>query len=508
MRKRSGKLILAILATLLCAATALHAAGPRTTLLSILHVNDFHGRVRPFIDKTVDPKEPVGGAAYLAAMIRQERAKNPAGTLLLAAGDMFQGSPASNLFYGAPVMEVMNEVRFDAMTLGNHEFDWGLQALKRLQEQAHFPFLAANILDSRGNLLAGVRAYALFRKGRAKVAVIGVTTPETRYITKPDHVKRLEFLDPEKVLPRLIEEVRKRGASVIIVLSHLGFDADKRLAAAVPGIDVIIGGDSHTVIPKPLKTETGTVILQAGAYGVYLGVLELIVDEATGRAVGYTGRSGLRLVSAAPQNKADRKAGSIVKKYDEGVKRKFATVVGETSVDLTAQRGVESNLGDLVADAMRVTAGSQIAFENSRGIRADIPAGKITMEALYTVLPFDNVLVSMELTGRQVQRVLEQAGTMEFGGLQVSGIAVTYDLRKPAGERLVKAEVSGEPLDLAKRYTVVTNDFLAAGGDKVTALKDGQKLSYGDTLMEALLQYLKKHSPVSPGIEGRITFVE
>ncbi len=535
MTKRSCKLMLALLTMLLIVASGLFAAEPATTLLTILHVNDYHGRVKPFLDRTIDPQEQVGGAAYLAAMIREARAKNPGGTLLLAAGDMFQGSPVSNLFHGAPVMEVMNEVRFDAMTLGNHEFDWGMGALTRLRKEAHFPFLAANIIDSKGNLLPGIKPYTILQRGHTKVAVIGLTTPETAYITKPDNLKALSFLSPEAVLPSLIQEVRQQGASIVILLSHLGLDADKKLAAVVPGIDVIVGGHSHTEIPKPLRVrmnfhglaransssehgeregEAGypragvPVIVQAKAYGVYLGVLELIVDKATGRATGFTGSSGLRLVSATPQNRPDRKTALIVKKYDDRVKQKFAAIVGETSVDLTAQSGKESNLGDLVTDAMRSATGNQIAFQNSGGIRANLPAGKITMEGLYTTLPFENVLVSMELTGRQVKEALEQAGTMEFGGLQISGMTITYDLKKPTGERVAKAEVGGEPLDHDRTYTVTTNDFLAAGGDKVAALKEGKNIGYGGTLMDALVEYLKKRSPVSPKVEGRILFTE
>ena len=489
-------------------ASGLSAGEPVTTLLTILHVNDYHGRVKPFLDKTIDRREQVGGAAYLAAMIKQARAKNPTGTLLLAAGDMFQGSPVANLFHGTPVMEIMNELRFDAIALGNHEFDWGMGALTRLRREARFPFLAANIVDSQGNLLPGISPYKIFQRGHAKVAVIGLTTPETEYTTKPDNVKGFSFLSPEAVLPRLIQEVRRQGASIVILLSHLGLDADKRVAAAVPGIDVIVGGHSHTEISKPLRMASGTVIVQAGAYGLYLGVLELVVDKVTGRATGYTESSGLRLVSAGPQDRSDRKAALIVKKYNDRVKQKFAAVVGETSVDLTPGRGGESNLGDLTADVMRGATGCQVAFENSGGIRANIPAGKITMEELYTAFPFDNVLVSMALTGEQMRQVLEQSGTMEFGGLQVSGIRVTYDLKKPAGERVVNAEVGGEPLDPGKTYTLVTNDFLAAGGDKVTALKEGKNITYGDPLRDALAEYLKKHSPVSPKVEGRITFVQ
>ena len=158
--------------------TRLHAGEHATTLLTILHVNDYHGRVKPFIDKTINPQEQVGGAAYLAAMIKNARAKNPGGTLLLAAGDMFQGSPVSNLFHGAPVMAVMNELKFDAMTLGNHEFDWGIAPLTRLRKEARFPFLAANIVDSKGNLLSGMRPYTIVQS--APILAFTSSTNATR----------------------------------------------------------------------------------------------------------------------------------------------------------------------------------------------------------------------------------------------------------------------------------------------------------------------------------------
>ncbi len=488
-------------------AISLHAADSGTSLLTILYVNDYHGRINSSIEKAIDPLQPVGGAAYLAAMIQEARAKNPRATLLLAAGDMFQGSAVSNLAHGAPVIEIMNELKFDAMVLGNHEFDWGMGVLEQTRREAHVPFLSANIVDSKGHLLPEIKAYTIIQREHAKVAVIGVTTPDTEYTTKPDNVKGLSFLSPETILPGLIRKVKQQGATIVILLSHLGLDADRRVASAVPGIDVIVGGHSHTVIPKPLKQDN-TVILQAGAYGLYLGVLELVVDEATGRAIGYTDASGLRIVSAGPQDKTDGKAALIVKKYNDKVKQKFSAVVGETSVDLAPGRVRESNLGDLTADAMRAATGCQIGFENSGGIRAAIRVGKITMEELYTAFPFDNLLVSMVLSGKQVREALEQGGTMAFGGLQVSGITVTYDLNKPVGERVMRAEVNGEPLDEGKSYTVVTNDFLAAGGDKVSAFRDGTNITYGDTLLDALVTYLKKHSPVSPKVEGRIRFVE
>jgi 2',3'-cyclic-nucleotide 2'-phosphodiesterase (5'-nucleotidase family) len=506
MTRRFCKSILAALTIIVVVASALCAAERDTALLTILQVNDFHGRVKPFIDTRPDPQQRIGGAAYLATMIKEARAKNPRGTLLLAAGDMFQGSPVSNLFHGMPVIEIMNLLKFDAMALGNHEFDWGIGTLTHLRKRARFPFLAANIVDRRGKRLNGIKPYVTLQREDVKIAVIGVTTPETIYITKPDNVKGMTFLSPETVLPSLIKEVKRQGASVIVLLSHLGLDADKRVAGAVPGIDVIVGGHSHTEIPKPLRLRTGTVITQAGAYGAYLGVLELIVDKSTGRSRGYTKASGLRLVSAGPQDSADNSVARVVKAYDDRIKGKFAAMVGETSVDLTVQSNGESNLGNLIADAMRAAMHGQIAFQNSGGIRARIPAGKITMEELYTVLPFDNMLVSMELTGKQVNEALEQGGTMEFGILQASGVDVTYDLKKAVGQRVVKARIAGETIDPDKKYTVITNDFLAAGGDNITALKEGKNVRYGDPLRETFAQYLKEHSPVAAKIEGRIIF--
>ena len=207
---------------------------------------------------------PMGGAAYLAAMIEAEKTRNPRGVILLSAGDMFQGTPISDVFQGRPVLEMMNGLHFDAMTLGNHEFDWGRTALAGIIESAAFPVLSANIVDRAGNYLPGVRPYIIVERKGVKIAVIGLTTPETPYATKAENVKDLTFLDPAGVLPGLLAEVRRKGARLIVLLTHLGLDEDKRLAAAVKGIDVIVGGHSHTVVTDPV-TVGRTIIVQAGS---------------------------------------------------------------------------------------------------------------------------------------------------------------------------------------------------------------------------------------------------
>lgn len=475
----------------------------RTVPLTLLHMNDLHGHILPYLDKTVREDKMVGGAAFFAAIIQRERAANPDGTVLLSAGDMFQGTPISNVFKGEPVIEIMNALRFDAMALGNHEFDWGREALDKLRTAAAFPFLAANIVGPGGTGLQGTKPYVLLKRGGIDLAVIGVITPETRYSTKPAHVADLTFVDPASIMPELIAKVRGEGAGLVIVLSHLGVDADQELARKVTGIDVIVGGHSHTAVTEPLRVND-TIIVQAGYYGIYVGALGLEVDSETRKIVSHSTRDVLRPVVADEQAPADTAIASLVDRYEQMIKAEFSRVVGRSEVDLVRQPMAESNVGNLIADAMREAGGADIGIQNGGGIRADLPAGDITLEHLYTLLPFDNVLITMALKGEHVLRLLETSGEQHARILQISGLSVEYDLKRPAGSRVVQAGVNGEPVKPEALYRVATNDFLVAGGDRFTAFKEGVDLVYGDPLRDVVADYLKKHSPVRPAIEKRI----
>lgn len=497
--------VIVLLGVVLAHVIALSAMA--TEKLTILHVNDFHGRVFSYLEKIVNPSTPSGGAAYLAEMVNRERARNPKGTILLSAGDMFQGTPVSNLFHGRPVIDMMNMLHFDAMALGNHEFDWGRDVLADIVREAAFPVVSANIVDKKGQYLPGVRPYAIVQRKGLKVAVIGLTTPETPFSTKMDNVSGLTFLDPKKVLPGLIKEVRDKGARIVVLLTHLGLPDDRQLAEAVPGIDVIVGGHTHTVLIDPVIVGR-TIIVQAGYNGLYLGVLELILEEKTGKIVDFTKKGELKPVSAGLDDKFDKRMKEAVDRYGEAVKEKFRQVVGETKVDLLRNAAGESNLGDAIADAMRESAGAQIAIQNRGGIRADIPAGVITMEQVYTVLPFDNLVVAMDLKGADLLRLFEKNASTDKGALQTSGVTICYDLRAPAGKRVVEMRVSGQPLDAGKTYRVATNDFLSAGGDGLADFRKGENIVYGGALRDAFVDYLKRYSPLSPRIEGRITVVD
>jgi len=267
---------------------------------------------------------------------------------------------------------------------------------------------------------------------------------------------------------------------------------------------VIVGGHSHTAVTDPVVIDT-TIIVQAGCFGLYLGVLELKIQRETNRIVQKTRSHELKTVFSGPDNPADPHVTGIINKYNNRIKDVFTQVVGETTVDLVQNRRGEANEGNLLCDAMKRETGAAIAFFNSGGLKINIPRGKITMEKIYELLPYDNVLMTMDLTGRQIKDLLEHGASLPHGGiLQVSGISVTYDLNKPAGERAVNICVGDSPLNLTNVYTVTTNDFLAAGGDGYTTFKEGKNIRYGDNLRNIFVEYIKKHSPVHPKIEGRI----
>jgi 5'-nucleotidase / UDP-sugar diphosphatase len=476
-----------------------------TVQLTILHINDLHGHLLPYNDKNIGETRAVGGAACMARLIAEERSRNPDGTLLLAAGDMFHGTPISNEFRGQSVIAVMNYLRFDAMAIGNHEFDWGLNILEQLAAAAAFPFLSANLQERQGRGLPLLKPYVTLTRKDLKIAVIGVTTPDTAFITKPDYVSGLTFQRPSQVLPPLIREVRANGADLVVLLSHLGLDADRETAENVSGIDVIVGGHSHTAVTHSLRVKE-TIIVQAGAYGAYLGVLELKVDPSTHKIVDYTGENELKTVFADPGDPVDEKVAGIVGRFDDQIRTEFARVVGEATVDLMRSYNDESNVGDLICDALRETSGVDIAFQNGGGIRADIPKGKITLEQVYTLLPFDNVLVVMDLTGNQIRQILEQNADSEHAILQISGMAVQYDITRAVGSRITEVNVADKTLEPGKSYRVATNDFLAAGGDQYSTFKDGKNPVYGSSLRDVFAAYLTRHSPVHPELQKRIVF--
>jgi 5'-nucleotidase/UDP-sugar diphosphatase len=506
--------------TLLCLLLVLSLAvpaGARVVTLRLLYVNDFHGFAEPY--QPLGSQELLGGAAYLAGAVDRLRAGQP--TLLLAAGDMIQGNNWANLFKGKSSIELMNAMQFDAMVVGNHEFDYGQKVLRERLREARFPVLGANVKG-----LPGLKPYIIKEIQGVRVAIIGVVTADTPTSTHPRNVAGLKFAPPAAAVARCLKGLKGK-ADLVVVLSHIGYAADRALAAQVPGIDVIIGGHSHTRLETPAVVNH-TIIGQAWEHAKALGVLDL--DLKDGKIVKFSGHLQEIKPIFGQEDKAIEK---IVEKYSQKVDAVLDRTVGETEVDLDGEHGPtrETNLGDLVADIMRSAAGAEAALINGGSLRASIHRGPIQAKEVYTALPFDNYVVAIRLTGQQVQESLEHgvSGLAERAGRfpQVSGLSFTYSPQAAAGSRVREVTMNGRPLDPQVRYVVATNDFLAAGGDGYRAfgqaLKAGagflrlggaltsKNLTYcnpGVWLRDLVIDYIKTNKTISPRLEGRIKAVD
>ena len=471
------------------AGQALAAEQAGIVAIDILTVNDFHGAL---LKSGSNP-----GAAEFAAFLEEARGKNPHGNLFVSAGDMFQGSPDSNLLYGKTVVQLLNFLQLDAMTLGNHEFDWGLDKLKQRVLESKFPYVAANIRETDGvGRLNFVKPYAMLERCGVKIAVVGLATPETAHATSPKNVEAFEFRAPETVMRELVPELRRQGADLIVVLSHLpawqnkatqeitGAAAD--LAAAVPGIAAVVSGHSHQAVAGEVA---GIPVVQAYYNGRMLGRISLVYSRTEKRVL-------LSHAEALPVKGSRENAGvaALVAASQAEIAPVKNLAVGRTETELWHDRYQLSLLGQWSCDAMRRATGAAIAFQNGGGLRTSIPAGTVTMGNLYEVAPFDNTLVTLDLTGAQVLEVLSHGIGGKQGMVQFSGLEVLIDSTRPRGEQVLEVRLAdGAALDPAATYRVVTNDFLVAGGDEYTMFKQGRNITdtflpVRDMLAEAFRQ--------------------
>lgn len=485
--------------------------------IRILHINDFHGFAEPY--KPLGSDQMLGGITYLAARAEELRRERP--SLFLAAGDMIQGNNWANLSQGESVIELMNTIGFDAMVVGNHEFDFGQAVLKKRISEARFPVLGANVqgIDS-------LKPYIVKEISGVRIAIIGVVTEDTPVATHPGNVSGLTFLSPEEVIAQAVRELRDR-VDVILVLSHLGHHNDRALAQKLGGLDIIIGGHSHTKVLKP-PVIGNTLVAQAWEHGKALGVIDLTVDNH--RILSVEGRiEDIRPV-AGKEHPASL---AVTDKYRGYADSMLDEVIGHAAEDLDGQnvRRQETSLGDLIADIMRDVSGADATIINGGGIRTGVKKGPVQVKDIYSVLPFDNYIVAIKLTGEQIRQALEHGVSAVEQGEgrfpQVSGISFTYAPSAPPGSRIREIRVAGRPLEPGREYAVATNDFLAAGGDGYRAFGDavrssrdfyviggmmkGDKLVYSDSgtwLRDVVMDHIRRKGTIVPFTDGRIREVQ
>lgn len=497
-------LTLALLLTIALAAMSSTARSlPRARLLTILYFNDIHGHLEPW-KPDAKSDATIGGIARIATVVERIRRENRVArrsTVLLQAGDILQGTPLSAVFQGEPDIECFNIMEVDAMAIGNHEFDFGQSNVAKLVERAKFPVLSANIFWTDGRPFA--RASTVIDANGLKVGVIGLTTNETPRTTFPTNVEGLTFDDPVNAAKYAVP-VLVPHCDILVALTHLGIPEDRRLAAAVPGIDVIVGGHTHAKLITPERVGN-TVIVQAQDYGRFLGRLDLRI-EPDGRV--FTERAELIPIDASiPDSKAVSEA---VDKYAGKLKERLSMFVGTTNVlldgDRPTVRSKETTLGNLMADLARNAAHTDLAFINSGSLRASILPGKVTFGDILTTLPFNTIILSVKLPGRTVREILNFSAALnpeeQIGGfLQVSGVRFVIE-----NGQAKEIFVGDAPLDDERVYSVALPDFLLVGGDGYSMIAPAtlERIDTGIVLTGLLVDHLRTHAVIDAKIEGRI----
>ena len=463
--------------------------------LTILYMNDPHAHYEPYQDRNT--KEVIGGFAKAQAVIKEALAANQAEgreTLIFMAGDLLMGTPFSTAFKGRLGVKLMNKMKFTAMTVGNHEFDYGQEnLLNALKPKMDFPLLSANTTSESGKRIFEQTIQKKFSGSKTKAVILGLTTAETPISTHPKNVKGLVFHDPIKTASELLKMVKKND--LVIALTHIGVDVDKELARAYPRINVIIGGHTHTPLLEPLLVGD-TIICQAGAYAKYVGRLDLEVSE--GRVTNYSGR----LILLGPDVKEDEEIKSIVDDHKKLMDESLNEVIGRTEVFLDGTRwnirsGQDTNLGRLIAYSMASSSGSEVAMINGGSIRESLKEGDITLNDVYTALPFPNTVVTMVLKGKDLEAALTKSAELEPGS---GGKLQTFGIKYQVENGSVKVEdIRGKGFDPDATYKVAINDFLAAGGDGYTVFKEQGKNCYDSALLvnDLLIDFIKAKKVIS-----------
>lgn len=477
--------------------------------LVVLHTNDIHGQVYPLDDLDRGPGAKQGGFTHIATLIRREKAEARAAgkhVLLLDAGDLFQGTPEGNLTRGHIVVDMMNAVGYDAVAIGNHEYDYGRELPIELSNRMRAAFLGANVhFQSNDRRAAYVEASTQFDVAGVPVRVIGLTTSEMKNVTVEGVTRGLDFEREEETLERVLAEhgLTRRGKAVTIVLSHVGHWREKQLAERFPVLDVIVGGHSHTKVdPAVLHGPGPTLVAQARDKTRYLGKIELVIDPRTRRVVR---RSGHLIPVHSEALPPDPEVATIVKRYEPMIGARMNEKLGVAEDWFLKHREPRStSVGNLVADAMRARAGTPIAFQNRGGVRQILPKGDITMRNLYEISPFGNTIVTMELTGAQILRALEISFGTGGSLLEMSGLRVRYDSRRSTGSRVLSVQVGDRPLDPSRSYKVAVNSYLSRGGDKYRVFREGLRTTdLGVTLRSAMRAMVKAKGRLSPDRTAR-----
>lgn len=510
--------------------------------LNILHINDVHSRIESInkYNSTCNAKgeeegKCFGGIARIKTMLDQRRAElKEAGknVLTIDAGDQFQGSLFYSTYKGAAAVEFMNGIGFDVMAVGNHEFDDGPKGLADFVEKAKFPVISGNIDVSSEPLLKGKIAGTLVvERGGEKIGIVSTLATDTAETSSPGD--KVIFMDSVDYLKKAVADFTAQGITKVIAVTHEGLPMDKKIAAQVAGVDLIVGGHSHTLLsntndraegpyPVMVKNPDGkdVPIVQAYAYSKYVGDIEVTWND-NGDIVSAKGEPILLDKSVSMDEGFKARVAELGAPIEELKAKVIGSVAGEIDGKRENCRQMECQMGNLVSDAMldRVKSqGVSIVIQNGGGLRASIDAGEVTMGEVLTVLPFQNTLATFQLKGADVIAALENGVSQveEVKGRfpQVAGIKYSWTRAKPAGERITSVEVMMDgkwtAIDPEGTYGVASNNYMRSGGDgyKVFKTNGMNAYDYGPGLEQVVADYIAANPDYKPMLDGRITEVK
>ncbi|MBX5158613.1 MULTISPECIES: bifunctional UDP-sugar hydrolase/5'-nucleotidase [unclassified Rhizobium] len=504
--------------------------------LNILHINDFHSRIESInkFDSTCSAEEEgknecFGGAARLKVAIDQRRqALSGKNVVLLNAGDNFQGSLFYTTYKGAAEAEFLNLMKFDAMTVGNHEFDDSEDGLATFLDKVQFPVVTANVKATAASKLGDrIKPSLVLDVGGQKIGIVGAVTNDTAELSSPG--PNVTIADDVQAITSAVQDLKGQGVNKIIALTHVGYPRDLALIAKIPDVDVVVGGHSHSLLsntdpkaegPYPTMVDNPggykVPVVQAASYSKYLGDLVVNFDDS-GVVKDAKGDPILIDSTFTPDPAVVARITELAKPIEELRKK----VIGSSEAPIEGDRKVcrvkECSMGNLVADAMldrTKNQGVTIAVQNGGGLRASIDGGEVTQGEVITVLPFQNTLATFEATGADVVKALENGVSQIDQGAgrfpQVAGLKFSFDQSKPVGSRVSDVQVkegdNSAPIDPGKTYKVATNNFMRAGGDGYSIFKDGKNAyDFGPDLADVTAEYLAAHSPYKPYTDGRVT---
>lgn len=479
-----------------------------STLLRILSINDFHGRLDPST-YAWSRGRPIGGAPALKSAMDSAEARCGCPTLRLDAGDQMQGTLLSNLSFGRSTVLALTRMGIRAAAVGNHDFDWGVDTLRARMRDAGYAWLVANVFDSvTGKRPSWAEPWRLVEVGGLRVAVVGFITRETKNIVRVGNLTGLDIRGGAAPLADVLEDVRARRPDLTIIVAHAGAMCDSLACRGeivdlarqldTSRVQLIVSGHTHSLVNTEVN---GIPIVQARSYSTALGVADLVL-RSDGSRVWRTAVDTVWADQVTPDAGMARVLEPFRALADSIGRRRIAVL--RDSMLVAQER--ELAIGNLLADAWRRMARADVGLTNNGGIRASLPAGPVTFTQLYDVVPFQNQLVKLTLPGAVLRSIIESHLNVNSSSMHVSGLVIRWDPKRPRGSRLLQLNLSnGRPVRDSTRYTLGTLDFLATGNPLLAAQP---RIDMGTTDVDAFARYLARQpQPVVAPRTNRFTKV-